>query len=133
MRIMIDCDVLLDVGLRREPHFDASARLLDWAERRPGQGAVAWHSISNLFYLTGGKATTFIEELARFVEIPETGSRALGFALQLEMGDLEDAMQVAAAERFNAQLIATRNLKHFRKSPIRALSPAEILGIIGGG
>ena len=48
-------------------------------------------------------------------------------ALDLPFKDLEDAMQTAAALRFNAQAIITRNLKDFRKSPIQALSPKQIL------
>lgn len=50
-------------------------------------------------------------------------------ALELPMSDLEDAMQVAAAERFGAQIIAARNLKDYGGSPIRALKPAEIPGM----
>lgn len=33
MRLLFDCDVLLDVALKREPHFSAGAAVLDWAEK----------------------------------------------------------------------------------------------------
>lgn len=36
-------------------------------------------------------------------------------------------MQVSAAEAFGAQVIVTRNLKHYQAAPIKALTPAEIL------
>lgn len=130
MRLLIDYDVLLDVGLQREPHFEASAELIDWAEQHPGQCALAWHSIANVAYMVGRMAIPFIEEFAHFLEVAETDSAALNFALQLPMSDFEDAMQVAAARAFGAQVIATRNGKHYRKSPIRALSPREVLKLI---
>jgi len=130
MKVFFDCDVLLDVGLKREPHFDASAHLLDWAERHPGRAALAWHSVANLDYLIRGGAREFIESLAEFMVIPETGTRSLEFALSLKMCDFEDAMQVAAAEQFGAQVVATRNLKHYKQSPIRAIAPAELLALL---
>ena len=130
MKVFFDCDVLLDVGLRREPHFDASAGLLDWAERHPGRSALAWHSVANLDYLIRGGAHEFIESIAEFMVVPETGSRSLEFALSLKMPDFEDALQVAAAEQFGAQVVATRNLKHYKQSPIRAMAPAELLDLL---
>lgn len=130
MRILIDCDVLLDVALQREPHFEHSAWLLDWAERHPGAAAVAWHTLANLEYLAVGGARNFIEDLIRFASVPETGTESMRFALDLGMKDLEDAMQVAAAERFGAQAIATRNVRDYAKSPIRAMSPVDLLPLV---
>jgi len=133
MRILIDCDVLLDVALKRAPHFAHSGPLLDWAERHPGKAGVAWHTLANLFYLTSASSRDFIRDLLGFVEVAATDTDAMRFALGLAMKDLEDAMQVAAAERFGAQLIATRNGKDFRQSPIQALAPQEVLDVLSGG
>lgn len=127
MRLLIDCDVLLDVALKREPHFAHSAALLDWAERHPGKACLAWHSVANLFYMMDGKTTAFIKELIQFAEVPPTGTEAVEFALGLGFKDFEDALQVAAADQFQAQVIATRNLKHYKQSPIQAMHPADLL------
>jgi hypothetical protein len=51
-------------------------------------------------------------------------------ALSLEFSDLEDAMQVSAALHFEAQVLVTRNVKHYRKSPIKVMTPAEILPLL---
>ena len=45
MKILIDTDILLDVALRREKFFDESAAVLSFAESKPRQSAVAWHSL----------------------------------------------------------------------------------------
>ena len=71
-----------------------------------------------------------MEELCRFVEIPGTNTLSMKLALGFGMEDIEDAMQVAAAVKFQAQFIATRNLKDYEKSPIKALSPADVLGLL---
>ena len=51
-------------------------------------------------------------------------------ALDLDFKDMEDAMQTAAALKFNAQAIATRNIGDYRKSPIAVHTPSELLGFV---
>lgn len=43
------------------------------------------------------------------------------------MKDFEDALQVAAAMACGADVIATRNLKDYVKSPVKAKSPSTVL------
>jgi len=125
MRLFIDTDVLLDVFLQRKEHFEASARVLDWAEAHPGKCAVSWHGLANIHYLTKDGARSFIAELTDFCVVPGTDTADMKRALASGFADLEDAMQVSAALRFGAQIIVTRNLKDFRKSPIKILSPND--------
>ena len=130
MKILLDCDILLDVALQRTPHFEYSSRLLDWAEQNPVTCAIAWHTFSNLIYLCDRKARKFVEELLEFAEIPETNTDSMRLALEIGMKDLEDAMQAAAAEKFDAQIIATRNIKDYAKSPVKAMTPGKILPLL---
>jgi len=125
MRLFLDTDILLDVLLEREKHYEASARLLDWAEAHPGQCAVSWHGLANIHYLSKDGAWGFIEELTEFCVIPATGTADMKRALGLGFTDLEDAMQTAAALRFEAQIIVTRNLSDYRRSPIKAVRPGD--------
>jgi len=135
MRVLFDSDVLLDVGLKRMPWFDASAASLRLAQRHAVAGFVAWHSIANVHYLTRGQdapdAKGFIGKLVRILEVAPVGHEDMEFALHLPMPDLEDAMQAAAAVVCRADRIVTRNKKDFAKSPVRAISPDELLQEIG--
>ncbi len=136
MIVLVDTDVLLDVALGRAPHVEASSALLDWLERHPGQGFVAWHSISNFYYLVTakrGQATTrrFVADLMQFIDVAPTSTASLKYATSLAMRDFEDAMQVAAAAACKAEIIATRNVRDFSASPIPASTPAAILKSIG--
>jgi len=47
MKLFIDCDILLDVGLARQPFCQASGELLDYLEQNKTQDFIAWHSIAN--------------------------------------------------------------------------------------
>lgn len=132
MIVLVDTDVLIDVALDRAPFADASCALLDVLERRPGTGFIAWHSLSNFFYLVSPKtgkvrARDFLLELLRFVAVAPTTTTSFLRATSLDMPDLEGAMQAAAALACNADVIATRNLDDFKRSPVRASSPAKLV------
>ena len=131
MRVFLDTDVLLDFALAREPHFAASTKLMEWASGHPGQCAIAWHTLANLNYITRGKASGFIRDLLDFVEVPRTGREQMMAALAMEFDDLEDAMQVASAVLFGSQMIVTRNVRDYKRSPIKAVTPAEALKVLG--
>lgn len=127
MKLLLDTDILLDIALERSEFFEESARVLDWAEAAPGQAAVAWHSLSNLAYLVRPDARPFLEELLEFVEVAPTTTADARRALALTMSDFEDALQVVAAQAFGASFIITRNLAHYRRSPLPALTPKQFI------
>ncbi len=127
MKLVLDTDILLDIALQRREFFEDSARLLEWAEGAPGQVAVAWHTLSNLAYLVRPDARPFLTELLEFVKVAPTTTQDARRALALTMGDFEDALQVAAAQAFGAAFIITRNLSHYRRAPIPALSPKQFI------
>ena len=130
--ILLDTDVLIDVALDRHPHAGPSSELLDQIEQGAESAYIAWHSVSNLYYIVapargGLSARDFIVELTRFVEVATTDTEAIRYAAGLPMGDFEDAMQVAAARACGARHIVTRNVRDYERSPIRAIDPQEAL------
>jgi predicted nucleic acid-binding protein len=130
--VLLDTDVLVDVALNRAPHAEASAGLLDLLERRSGSAFVAWHTIANFYYLVaptrGGRPTRdFVLDLLRFAEAAPASTEALRKATRLQMKDFEDAMQVVAAEACGADVIATRNIRDYARSPLRAATPKVLV------
>jgi len=131
VNILLDTDVLLDVGLWREPWAKRSKAILDLCEAHVVSGFVAWHTVSNVFYLVrhqaGSDARPYIDGLLRFVEVAQVGHAEMQLALRLDMSDLEDAMQAAAAAACGAGRIVTRNARDFKRSPIPAVTPKGLL------
>ena len=130
--ILLDTDVLIDIALDRPPHSDPAAELLDRIEHGAEAASIAWHSVSNLYYvvtptLGGVSARDFIVELTRFVAVAATDTEGIRYAAELPMKDFEDAMQVAAARACGARHIVTRNVQDYERSPIRAVAPGEAL------
>ncbi len=132
MIVLLDTDILVDVALDREPYAENAAALLDALEHRPGSAFIAWHTVSNFYYLLAPKrgrsgARAFLVDLSRFVEVARTTTESLRYAAQLKMKDFEDAMQVAAEAACEADVIATRNVRDYARSPIRAATPGALL------
>ena len=130
--MLLDTDILIDVALDRHPHSGPASELLDRLDGSSQRAFIAWHTVSNLYYVTApsrGKSSArgFIVEMTRFVEVAPTDTELLRYAAGLPMADFEDAMQVAAARGCGARCIVTRNAKDYKRSPIPAVSPQEAL------
>ncbi len=135
--ILIDTDILIDLALDRDPHAGPASELFDYLEIRRRRAFVAWHSLSNFYYLVSPargsrSAREFLVDLTRFVTVAPSDTDALRFAAQLPMNDFEDALQVAAARACGASFITTRNTSDYSRSPIPALSPTAVLEELAG-
>ena len=122
----------MDVALGRPDFGPDSRAVVDWCEQTPGMAVIAWHTVSNLFYLicaarSDSFARSFIGDLIKVVTVTSDGTEGVRQALAMRMNDLEDALQVAAAFSGNADHIITRNTADYRGSVIPALTPREFL------
>ena len=94
---------------------------------------MAWHTIARFCYVVapfrGGRPTRdFVLDLLRSAEAAPATTEALRKATRLQMRDFEHAMQVAAAEGCGADVIATRNIRDYARSPLRAATPKTLVG-----
>ena len=128
MIFLLDTDILIDVALQRMPYATAAGELLDLLEQHPGTAWIAWHTLSNFYYLvspTQGRNNTknFLVDLVQFVNVAQTTTKSFLFAARLRMKDFEDALQVAAAVACEAEVIVTRNIRDYTHSPVQAVTP----------
>ena len=128
MKLFFDTNVLLDVALRREPHFSKSQAILEDAIQNH-TCFLSWHTISNISYIMGKieskkSALTFIEAITKVCKIAPIEHNDFAVALKHNSGDLEDAMQVAAALATQSESIVTRDPRGFSKSPIPLIDPS---------
>ena len=128
MKIFFDTNILLDVALRREPHFTKSQAIFSDAIQSH-RCFMSWHTVSNIAYILGKlegekSALTFIEGITKVCKIAPVEHHDLSIALKHNSGDLEDAMQIACALAVQAETIVTRDPRGFAKSPIPLTNPA---------
>ena len=130
--ILVDLNVILDVFQAREPHYPASAQVLDQVVDRQVKGVVSAHAVTTIHYLASryrndSAAHEAVEWLIRHFEIAPIGREQLLRARSLQWTDFEDAVVAAAAESSCCEFIITRNIKDFSGSPVLALTPGEYL------
>jgi len=132
MRLFLDTNVLLD-GYFQRAGATASDALIAQCDGTVLSGTIAWHSLSNAFYLVRGHsrsadtAIEFITDLLAWAEVALTSKADALWAVQSGMIDFEDALQLAAAISSSADLVITRNTTDFKSSTIPVMTPEEFL------
>lgn len=134
-RVLVDINVVLDVLADREPFAEASARVLGEVETGNVDGCLAAHTVTTLHFLLArylGKARTrrVVTDLLNLVEVVPVDEDRLRHALAADWADFEDAVQAACAEKAEADYLVTRNKADFRKSAVKAVTPAELLAVL---
>jgi len=131
-QVLVDLNVVLDVLLDRQPHADAAAAL--WTAIEGGQlvGLLSAHCVTTLHYLAArGRSRAFadrcVADVLSVFGVAPVDHGVLTEALALGWSDFEDAVCVAAAAGSDCDLIATRDLAGFRRSPVPALDPGAAL------
>ncbi len=135
MRVLLDSDVILDLILKREPHFPNAHEIFRAIARREFQPFVAAISVLNVNYFAEKEkdrafALIEVEKLLSLVRVCSTTEDLLVEALASPVTDYEDAVQCASAVAEGLDAIVTRNTKDFDKSPIAVYSPVEFLDLL---
>jgi len=132
MRLFFDTHILIDVFLNR-PGKPSSLQVLNASVTPGNEGWIAWHTLSNGFYTMRretkslAEAKRFIRELLLWCNVATVGTPEALTAERMNLPDMEDAMQMAAATACHSDFIITRNLPDFTTSAIPALAPEEFL------
>lgn len=133
--VLIDLNIVLDVLQRREPFYEASARLLAAVETGLLEGFIAAHSITTLFYLiqkdkSSAEARVGITNLLQFLKIAPVNQSTIDQALNLDYDDFEDAVQMISALQCKAEYLITRNITDFQPPLLPVLQPVDFLGTL---
>jgi predicted nucleic acid-binding protein len=134
--ILVDLNVLLDVIQRREPHYPASAAVLDEVVREHVQAVLPAHVFTTLHYLVGRHqsitvAHEAVDWLLAHFDVVSAGREELVRARALGWRDFEDGVVAAAAEFSGCAQIVTRNVRDFVASSVPAVTPEEFLAMLG--
>jgi predicted nucleic acid-binding protein len=133
-RVLFDLNIVLDVLIKREPHYPNSARLWSLSENGQIEGILAGHSFTTLFYLyrkqqDTKKAYWAIRKLLQVFSVAPLDGQIIEQACNLAWGDFEDAVQAAAASQSGCHYLVTRDPKGYGPQPITVMRPAELLAV----
>lgn len=132
MKILVDTNVVLDLLLDRFPFSDSAARIFALVENSEVEAALCATTVTTIDYLLTqslhrAEARKALQRLLQLFEIAPVNRSVIEEALQSRMTDFEDAVLSCSASLVGATAVVTRNTKDFRKSPVKALDPAEFL------
>ena len=133
MRILIDTDVIMDFLMKRGSFSDDAEKMIAFCMREGIQGAVAAHTIPNLFYIlrthyTKEERRDVLLKLCKMFMVVGIDANKLESALcNTSFSDFEDCLQMECAKDFEADFIVTRNVKDFLASPIPVIEPTELV------
>ena len=131
--VLIDTNIFIDVLQDRIPFTDNSQSVVALVVQKKIKGAVAAHSITNLWYIlrkthSDEERRNYLLSLFELFDVVSIDKNRLVAALEKsDFKDFEDCLQDECAYAINADYIITRNAKDFESSMVKALTPEEFL------
>lgn len=134
MKALFDTCVVLDFLMNRDGFANDAEGILRKCVYQEMDGFLTAKSISDIFYVyrKSTKDATLackrIGELLSILSLLDTTKEDVLNALPLPYtNDLEDGLMMEAARRERMDIIITRNLRDYLKSPVKAISPGQFL------
>lgn len=136
IKVLFDTNIILDIALKRELFFAEAQQLFILIDKRKISGSITASTITDIYYIAKkekghNEAITFIKSLVEVVNVIGVDKETIMSALASEMRDFEDAIQSAAAETHQLDLILTRNKYDFTDTSMKVLTPKEFLNGYG--
>ena len=130
--VFVDTDIVLDLLARREPFYDAAARLFSLAETGDIHLSVSALTFANLFCIlrkqvSAGHAQEVLRNFKQLVSVLPVDDAVIEQALHAGFTDFEDAIQYFSALSAGCTVFLTRNGRHYRKATISILTAEAFL------
>ena len=131
-KILLDTNIILDIAIKREPHFADSAALFKKMDGNNIQAFITATTITDIYYISKKAkdhttAIHFISHLLQVVDVLGVDKKTVLLSLNSDMPDFEDAIQMNSAELNGIKTIITRNVKDFSDAKININTPGEFL------
>ncbi|MCI9129787.1 MAG: PIN domain-containing protein [Eggerthellaceae bacterium] len=131
MDLMLDINILLDHIGKREPFYELSRRVCLLGITGEARTCISSNMVTDIYYLLrkdfgSQEAQRMIEEDLGFLKVIGVLAEDVSNALSQRWNDMEDCLVSICAKRAGVDLIVTRNVKDFKRSSIRAVSPQQL-------
>ena len=131
-KIFIDSDVILDLLIKREPHYLFAAKLFSLIEQFKINAYTSPLIIANIYYILSKVknkkwAMEKIRKITTFFEIAPMDNQIVSLALDSQFKDFEDSLQYYTAKKQGIPILITRNKKDYPVKDITICSAEEYL------
>ncbi len=134
-KILLDTNIILDIALKRKPHFANSAALFKKLDEKKILAFVTATTITDIYYISKkakdhNTAIEFISSLLQIIDIVGVNKEIVLLSLQSDLPDFEDAIQINSAKLNGIKTIITRNKKDFINVDQKIETPGEFLATL---
>ena len=132
IKTLFDIDVILDILEPRIEFYLDSFSVLSLCDLDEIEGWISADSHSTIHYFLRKKLDEFtsrnkiVNNLKSLSVIPVRNATLVS-AFESQSPDFEDNLKMASAQIFNLDFIVTRNKRHFKHSPVEALTPQDFM------
>lgn len=135
--VLCDINVILDIFLKRDPHYTPAARLFSLVEEKKINGFLSAQSFPTMFYILSkelkrDKAMRVLEKLRIVFRVAAVDEKVIDLSLASTFRDFEDAVQYYSALHVKADCLITRNKSDYRTDRLPIMTPEELLAIMRG-
>jgi predicted nucleic acid-binding protein len=133
--ITIDLNILMDFLFKRDGH-EKAAEIFGHCAQKEINGFICAHEVTTLSYFLEksvrdkNKLRKAISGIMKRFKVIEINEKILDDALHSAVDDFEDAVIEVSSKTKKIDYIITQNIKDFKKSSVKALTPEEILGVL---
>ena len=133
-KVFVDTDVCIDLLSGRKPFNRTAEILFSLADNGKIKIYVSSLSFANIDYVLRSQYSTvhsrkIIGTFKTIVNVLPVNSKTIDLAVASDFNDFEDAIQYSCAIENNLTLIVTRNIKDYKKSTIKVLTPETFISL----
>ena len=131
-KVFIDTDIALDLLGKRDPYYDAAAKLFTLSDKGKIVISISALSFSNLHYLLSKKYNSresrrILTSFKVLVKVLAVNDKIIELALSSKFNDFEDAIQYFCAIENGMTTLLTRNTKDYASAKISILTAEAYL------
>ena len=138
MDVLIDTNVILNViTARDDPFKESSVHVMELCGSGVLSGYIAFHSLSTVWYVirkarSDKDARYLLENVCKILKVAAaTQEQVMEAIADTDFRDFEDCLQDKCAENVGAEYLVTCNVRDFRHAKTRAVTPDEMLAVLG--
>jgi predicted nucleic acid-binding protein len=132
--IFVDTDIIYDLLAKRDPHYQAAAKLFTLSDEEKIQISISALSIANIHYLiskqlSGEQAKQILRKFRLLIHIVPLNEKIIDLALNSKFNDFEDAIQYYCAIENECDILLTRNLRDYKKAQITVMTALDFINL----
>ena len=134
IKAYIDCNILIDWLLDREPFSFYATKIIELAENKEIEAYVSALTLANTYYVISKElnrklADEFLKDSLKIFQFTDITKKTIKESIEKKHKDFEDDLHYQTAVENKLDYLITRNKKDFKKTNIMVVDSEEFLRV----